>query len=226
MNAPRIEPLGDGALLLRLGDEIDAGMNERVLALAARIDEARPAWLRDCVPAYSSLAIFIGGDDFPATDNPLVVARNWLHGLLGTVAPNTVAPSRPIVDIPVHYGGADGPDLEVVAAELKIDADELVARHCAPTYRVAMLGFAPGFPYLLGLDPTLASPRLATPRQSVPAGSVGIGGKQTGVYPFAGPGGWRLLGRTPLALFDTQRESPSLLRAGDRVRFVAVDPRA
>ncbi len=221
MSAPHIEPLGDGALLLRLGGAIDAGLNERVLALAARIEAARPAWLRDCVPAYASLAIFIDADGFSDAENPLVVGRNWLRGLLDEDATGAAAPERAIVEIPVHYGGADGPDLEALAMELAMAPGELVARHCAPTYRVAMLGFAPGFPYLLGLDPRLATPRLATPRPAVPAGSVGIGGSQTGVYPCAGPGGWRLLGRTSLALFDAHRDSPSLLRAGDHVRFVA-----
>ncbi len=121
------------------------------------------------------------------------------------------------------YGGEAGPDLADVAARAGIGADEAAARHAAGGYTVAMLGFAPGFPYLLGLDPSLATPRHATPRTRVEAGSVGIGGAQTGIYPASGPGGWRIIGRTPLRLFDAMRDPPTLLRAGDRVRFVAID---
>lgn len=223
VNPLQIEPLGDGALLLRLGDRIDDTVNQQVLALAAQIEAQRPSWLHDCVPAYAGLAIFIDNDAFSATDVPLAIAETWLRRLLESADAYVGAVDGRIVDIPVRYGGADGPDLATVAAELAIAPAELIARHSAPLYRVAMIGFAPGFPYLLGLDPTLNSPRLATPRSAVPAGSVGIGGSQTGIYPCAGPGGWRLIGRTSLVLFDASNESPSLLRAGDRVRFIAAD---
>lgn len=221
MASVQFEPLGDNALLLRLGDRIDARVNRQVLALAAQIESRRPPWLQDCVPAYASVAIFIDPDLMPGDEDPLLAARAWLRALVDSEATDLIAPAGRLVEIPVRYGGADGPDLLAVASELGILPVELVARHSAPEYRVAMLGFAPGFPYLLGLDPTLATPRLATPRVSVPAGSVGIGGGQTGIYPCAGPGGWRLVGRTSRVFFDASGESPSLLRAGDRVRFVS-----
>ena len=123
------------------------------------------------------------------------------------------------IEIPVAYGGAFGEDLESAAQELGLTPDSLASRHSSGLYTVAMIGFAAGFPYLSGLSPELALPRLATPRTRVPAGSVAIGGAQTGVYPQTSPGGWRLLGRTPLLLFDPQREIPSLLAPGDQVRF-------
>ncbi len=128
-----------------------------------------------------------------------------------------------LIDIPVRYGPGFGEDFDAAAAELGLTRAELIARHSAPLYTVAMIGFAPGFPYFSGLDPALALPRLAAPRTRVPAGSIGIGGAQTGIYPRESPGGWRLIGRTPLTLFDPLRASPSLLAPGDRVRFVAID---
>lgn len=210
--------LGEDALLLRLGDAIDAGTNARVHALAARIDSMRPPWLRDIVPAYASLALFVDADAFPDND-PLANAETWLH----TLPPDDGDPATShgrLHEICVHYGGEHGPDLDAVAEYAGLHPREVIERHAAAEYRVAMLGFAPGFPYLLGLDPRIAMPRLATPRQRVEAGSVGIGGAQAGIYPRSGPGGWRIVGRTDAVLFDPTRDSPSLLAPGDRVRFV------
>ena len=134
-------------------------------------------------------------------------------------AVSLAAPEPREVEIPVRY---DGPDLADVARRTGLSEDEVVARHMGATYTVAFLGFAPGFPYLRGLDPALRVPRHETPRTSVPAGSVGVAGEQTGIYPRSSPGGWRLLGRTDVVLFDLDRDPPALLAAGDRVRFVAV----
>lgn len=127
------------------------------------------------------------------------------------------------IDIPVRYGGEYGPDLTALAEQKGMSVAELVARHTEPVYTVYFIGFQPGFPYLGGLPPELYSPRHATPRTQVPAGSVGIGGEQTGIYPFASPGGWQLLGRTELPLFDLNNAHPTLLKAGDTLRFVAVE---
>lgn len=222
-----VERLGEDALLLRLGDGIDAATNARVHALAARIAASRPPWLHDVVPAYASLALFVDGDAFPADHDPLAEAGRWLDAAASDLAAQGAADAidardRCVVEIPVRYGGDDGPDLDAVAAHAGLSADDVIALHCAGEYRVAMLGFAPGFPYLLGMDPRLATPRLATPRARVAAGSVGIGGAQTGIYPRGGPGGWRLIGRTSMTLFDAAREPPAALAPGDRVRFVAV----
>ncbi len=218
----RFERLADDAWLIALGSPaasvIDPRTNARVHALAARIRAQSPSWLRDLVPAYTSLGVFFDIDAASAD-----VVLDWIHTQSVGDIDDVLAEASRVVEIPVRYGGAFGEDLDAAAAELGIAADTLISRHGAALYTVAMIGFAPGFPYLSGLDPSLALPRLATPRTRVPAGSVAIGGAQTGIYPRESPGGWRLLGRTPLRLFDPQRASPSLLAPGDRVRFVAID---
>lgn len=223
MNSEReaeFEAIADNALVLRIGDRIDLRTNARVHALCKRIRAQRPVWLQDLVPTYASVGVFF---------DPLLIGADalkaWLHATLDGLSIDTelTAVSTRTVSVPVVYGGEAGPDLESAAAELGLPPAELVKRHAAGEYTVAMIGFAPGFPYLLGLDPALALPRLATPRTSVPAGSVGIGGTQTGIYPRESPGGWRLIGRTPLVLFDPLRDEPALLAPGDRVRFVAMD---
>jgi KipI family sensor histidine kinase inhibitor len=211
--------LGEDALLLRLGDAIDADTNAHVHALAARIDALRPPWLRDLVPAYASLALFVDAESFPEGDDPLANAEAWLHALPPDDAGSTPSQGK-LHDIAVHYGGRHGPDLDAVAEHAGLSSRDVIELHAAGEYRVAMLGFAPGFPYLLGMDPRIAMPRLATPRTRVEAGGVGIGGEQTGICPRPGPGGWRIIGRTDAMLFDPARNPPSLLAAGDRVRFV------
>jgi KipI family sensor histidine kinase inhibitor len=222
MTAPTIEWLGDQALLLRWGDVVDPAVNAQVHAMAARLGLTRPPWLLDIVPAYASLALFFDDAAFAAGE-PQAVIRDWLAPFLDDAGEASDGGTPRCVDIPVCYGGDHGPDLHDVAASSGLDPDEVVRRHSGREYRVAMLGFSPGFPYLLGLDPSLAVARLATPRTGIPAGSVGIGGAQTGVYPDQSPGGWRLIGRTPLRLFDAGREPPARLLPGDRVRFVPID---
>lgn len=215
----RIEPLGENALIVRFGDRIDAAINARVHALAMQVRGADPAWLVDLVPAYASLALHVDVASDPAG---LDAAGRMVRDLLGTEVEASWPSARDrLVEIPVRYGGEAGPDLDEVARTCRLSGEEVVSRHTAGEYRVAMLGFAPGFPYLLGLDPVLAVPRLAQPRRRVEAGSVAIGGEQTGIYPRSGPGGWRVIGRTALELFDPARQVPSLLQPGDRVRFVA-----
>lgn len=137
-------------------------------------------------------------------------------------APAREADPPRLVEIPVHYGGEEGPDLEDVACHAGLSAREVTEIHAAAEYEVAFVGFSTCFPYLSGLPPAIATPRLKAPRKHVPAGSVAIGGAQGGIYPLASPGGWRLIGRTPLSLFDPQAEPPALLRMGDRVRFVPI----
>jgi len=217
---PRFERLGEDCLLLRLGPRVDAASTARVHALVSRLQATRPRWVMDIVPAFASVAIFVDLDRLCESD-PLDAAVAWLATQSSHLAAH-VAPTRTI-EIPVRYGGVDGPDLDELAAHAGLERDEVIARHAAAEYHVAMLGFAPGFPYLLGLDAALAMPRLATPRLRVPAGSVGIGGAQTGIYPRELPGGWQLIGRTPLVLFDPERSQPALLQPGQRVRFRAID---
>jgi KipI family sensor histidine kinase inhibitor len=215
----RFETLADDAWLIHFADAGSAAAtNAAVHGFAARLRWNAPTWLRDVVPAYASLAVFFDPARIDADD-----ARAWIAA--HDAGDDTEAPASPprIVEIPVRYGGAFGEDFDAAATELGMTTDALTARHREPLYTVAMIGFAPGFPYLSGLDPALALPRLATPRTRVPAGSVGIGGAQTGIYPRESPGGWRLIRRQPLTLFDPRRPSPSLLMPGDHVRFVAID---
>ena len=221
--APEIEALGDAALLVRLGDRVDAELNRLVHALAAALAAQRPPWLVDLVPAYASIGLYFDLDRFAPADDPLQLATAWVRACWNGMSSTRDAVHAGLLEIPVCYGGEDGPDLEAVAAHAGLSLLEVIERHAAVEYRVAMLGFAPGFPYLLGLDPQLATPRLAQPRARVEAGSVAIGGAQTGVYPRPGPAGWRVIGRTDVVLFDPARSPPSLLQPGDRVRFVPRD---
>ena len=225
MNAARIEPLGDHGWCAVLGERIDAALNARVHALAARLRERAPAGVEDIVPAYASLAVCFDPERADA-DAVRAAIADALAATAGDGTPASPAADAREIEIPVVYGGEAGPDLADAAAALGLTPETLAARHAAGTYTVAMLGFAPGFPYLIGLDPALALPRLPTPRTRVPAGSVAIGGAQTGLYPRESPGGWRLIGRTPLRVFDPARAPPALLAPGDRVRFRAVAPDA
>ena len=228
-----IEPLAEGALLLRFGDGIDIGINTRVHAAARVLHGANLPGIIDIAPAYASLLVqFVPARwvDHACAD-PFARLAATLKASLDSDTRRDDGPNVPrsqrdagcIVEIPVRYGDEHGPDLDAVADHAELSRTEVIARHAAAEYSVAMLGFAPGFPYLLGLDPTLHTPRLATPRTRVPAGSVAIGGAQTGIYPCALPGGWHLIGRAPLALFDPEREPPCLLAPGDRVRFRAIE---
>lgn len=209
-------PSGDRALLVQLGDRIDPDVNARVLRLHAALQADPPAGVEEAVPGYASLLVFYD----PLATRPAALAAQLRRRL--EHLPDVPQPRPALVELPVCYGGEFGPDLPEVARRTGLDPDEVVRRHAAPVYRVYCLGFLPGFAYLGGLDPRLAVPRRETPRLRVPAGAVGIGGRQTGVYPVASAGGWQLIGRTPARLYLPDRTPPSLLRPGDRVRFVPV----
>lgn len=212
----RIEPLGDRAVQIVLGDAPDEATRRRIAAASHRLAGARVPGVVECVPGFTSLTIHY---------DP-VQAAGGLHSSLSHVLAEldeSAGDDGRLVEIPVCYGGEYGPDLESVASLHGLAPDEVVALHAAGEYRVHLVGFVPGFPYLSGLDARLATPRRDSPRTAVPAGSVGIGGAHTGVYPVESPGGWELIGRTPLRLFDAHRDAPALLRAGDRVRFRPVD---
>jgi KipI family sensor histidine kinase inhibitor len=217
-----LEALGEDALLLRFGDEIDATINQHVHAMAAALRHERPAWLLDIVPAFATLALCVDVDAIADTVEPLDHVRRWLASrAIDDPRTPTEAATRSHT-IAVRYGSQFGPDLDAVAENAGLSAEEVVARHASTEYRVGMLGFSAGFPYLIGMDPVLATPRRATPRSRVEAGSVGIAGGQTGVYPRSGPGGWQIIGRTEAPLFEIGRDPPALLEPGDRVRFVDV----
>ena len=213
---PRFVPSGDAALLALLADAPCEDATAAVLALLARLRARPPAGVLDLKPAYASLLVVF--DPRETTHGEL---EREIAPLLPPPGLGLAAASR-TVDVPVCYAGDLAPDLDDVARHAGLAPAEVVALHSGATYRVAFLGFSPGFAYLLGLPPRLATPRLPAPRLSVPAGSVGIAGPQAGLYPRATPGGWRLVGRTPLALFDVARDPAALLAPGDAVRFVPV----
>lgn len=215
------EAIAEGALLLRFGSSIDRATNARVHEAVNAIQSALP--LVECVPAYASLTLRFDPLRWMAGNerNPHQRVRAAALAAL-TARQGGTRKARDHL-VPVCYGGAFGPDLAEVAGHGALSPEDVITRHTAAAYSVAMVGFAPGFPYLLGMDPTLAMPRRSDPRQRVPSGSVAIGGGQTGIYPAELPGGWQLIGRTPLRLFDVCADSPSLLSAGDRVTFYAID---
>jgi inhibitor of KinA len=212
----RIVALGDAAVALEFEARIDAAVNARVLAAAAAIRRAAIAGVLDVVPAYASLTVYF---------DPLRAEHAVLRTALARAAGGGAAesPRGRLVHVPVCYGAEFGPDLEAVGAFGGVSAEEVVARHTARAYRVFMLGFVPGFAYLGVVDERIAAPRRAAPRPLVPAGSVGIAGLQTGVYPSDTPGGWQIIGRTPVRMFDLERADPSRLAPGDEVRFERID---
>lgn len=218
LDAARIAPLGDAALTVVFGDRVDPALGERVRRAAAAVRRgATDGSIRgvvDVVPAYAALVVHY---DPLVAGFPAMAARvdDAVRGAREAAAAE--APRRH--EIPVRY---DGPDLADVARRCGLAEDEVVSRHADVEYRVELVGFVPGFGYLAPLDPALVLPRRDRPRRSVPAGSVAIAGAQTGIYPFETPGGWHLLGRTEIVLFDATRPEPALLRAGDRVRFVRI----
>src|SRR5262245_7747757 len=207
-----IREAGDSALLLQLDEVINVSVNARVIAIARAVRRAGLPGLRDVVPAYRSVAVH-----FDPLNIDIETVRDTLERAADS-APDT-SEGKTVV-IPVQYGGDMGPDLREVAEFAGVSADEVVARHTSARYRVFMLGFLPGFAYMGTVDETIAMPRHATPRVKVPSGSVGIAGRQTGIYPRESPGGWRLIGRTPVSLFNSSRLPAALLAPGDTVRFV------
>ncbi len=215
----KLEPLGDSALVATLGSAIDPSTLASVLGLAGALAGARGAGIVDIVPAYATVTVFYDPLQFDAAAGEAYesvcrfVASCAAAGKAGAALPPRT------IEIPVCYGGEFGPDLGVVAARGGLDLGQAAALHSGADYLVHAIGFTPGFPYLGGLPEPLRTPRRETPRTRVPAGSVGIGGAQTGVYPVPSPGGWQLIGRTPLALFSRAENPAALLRPGDRVRF-------
>ncbi len=217
LTRPRVHHSGDSLVLVEFEPSMTPEVNARVVVLAQAIVEARVPGVRDVVPGYASVGVHVDPLNFDGMALDQVVAQTW------DLAPVVASQAR-VVEIPVCYGGVHGPDLEAVASFAGCSSHDVVARHARQTYRVYMLGFLPGFAYLGSVDRSLAMPRRTAPRAVVPAGSVGIAGLQTGVYPCDSPGGWQLVGRTPWRMFDAERQEPALLRAGDRVRFVAIPP--
>ena len=216
-------PLGDRAVTITLGRSIDEPTHRLVRAVSAVLDDRRPSGVVDLVPAFASVTVhydpsLVTGEPHLSPYSRIVAT---LGQLLSDVRSEALAQPR-VVRIPVHYGGELGPDLGDVARRHDLEPDDVVRIHTEGDYLVYMVGFMPGFAYLGGLPPQIATPRRPSPRTAVPAGTVGIGGQQTGVYPLESPGGWNLIGRTPLRIFDIARSEPSLLAQGDRVRFRSI----
>jgi len=214
----RIEPLGDSALLVRVVEDFDPEKSlDAVLRGVRALAVAAIPGVIELAPAYSTIGVFFdpartgGFDELKATIE---------HALQTSLEPERPrAGGETVIEVPVCYENEFAPDLREVAWHAKFSVEEVVQRHSSATYRVSCVGFTPGFPYLSGLPAELATPRRDSPRKRIPPGSVGIGGTQTGIYPSISPGGWNIIGRTPLRLFDVQRDSPALFHAGDCVRF-------
>jgi inhibitor of KinA len=214
---PRVGPAGDEALLVEIGDGIDEQVNRRVHALGLALRQRELPGILDLIPTYRSLLV-----NYDPLRTDLHALEDAIAGLARTLD-ESILPAPRTVEIPTCYGGRFGPDLPFVADHNHLTEQEVVALHTASVCRVFMMGFSPGFAYLGGMSPRIATPRLKTPRTSIPAGSVGIAQQQTGIYPVESPGGWQLIGRTPVRLFDPARTPPTLVEPGDLIRFTAID---
>lgn len=209
----QIKIIGDSAVSVQFGEEISETIHYRIQAFQAALTAMSLSGLVEMVPTYCTLMVHY---------DPEQISYCELCGFVSQAARSVCSTSRHTsrtVELPVLYGGEHGPDLQFVADYNHLSIEEVVRIHTSGNYLTYMLGFTPGFPYLGGMDDRIAAPRLKTPRVSIPVGSVGIAGTQTGVYPLATPGGWQLIGRTPVRLYDPDRSEPTLIRAGDRIRF-------
>lgn len=212
----RFRTAGDRGLLVEYGDVIDPDVNNKVRSMAIVMEDNPPQGVTEIIPTYRSLLIIYD----PAITHPAKL-QNMLETLEARLGEIKIPPPR-TVEIPVCYGGEFGPDIDTVAGMHNLTVEEVIKLHCEPQYLIYMVGFTPGFPFLGGLSEKLHTPRLETPRTLVPEGSVGIANNQTGIYPIASPGGWQLIGRTPVKLFAPGRRNPFLYQAGDRIKFKAI----
>ncbi len=213
---PRFLPAGDSGLFMEFGNAISPEIGCKVRLVSLAIQRAKVLGVKEVVPTYRSLLVYF---------NPLKITFEELIVKLELLAQKTETarlPEPKVSRIPVLYGGEFGPDLDYVARYHNITPEEVVRIHTGTLYPIYMLGFMPGFAYLGGVSAKIATPRLTTPRLRVPAGSVGIAGTQTGIYPSDSPGGWQIIGRTPVKLFDPKREPPSLFEAGNYLGFFSV----
>ena len=210
-----IRPSGDGGLIIKLGNEIDEDINREVVTMLNSIRLAGIKGILELIPTYADLLVLY---------DPVVLTYSELVEKLRSIqVPHSEkSQAKEVISIPVCYGGHFGEDLEEVARINNLSPEEVIRLHSGRDYLIYMLGFTPGFPYLGGMSEKIAAPRLEVPKERILAGSVGIAGKQTGIYPLESPGGWRIIGRTPLVLFDPLREPAILLKAGQYIRFVPI----
>lgn len=218
-------PLGDCAITIEFGDHISYESHQTIQSITSILDSNPPEWMVEYVPAYTTITLFYDPLKLSWSHrkhtSPYMIICEQLNRLLSTFKSETIPPSR-TVEVPVCYGGEFGPDLEIVAKINHLTIDEVIHIHTSNEYLVYMLGFAPGFPYMGGMSKKIATPRKKTPRLLIPSQSVGIAGKQTGIYPIETPGGWQIIGRTPLKLFRPNENPPTLLQAGDKVCFRSI----
>ncbi len=215
---PTISPVGDCAISIDFGQVIDPKINRHIRQTIERIQEIKLDGITELVPTYCALLIQYDAILYSYSD-----ICNLMEPLLEPSATDDANERVTVIEIPTVYGGEFGPDLGFVASHNNLTEEEVVAIHSGTDYLVYMLGFIPGFTYLGGMDPRIATPRLSSPRTLIPAGSVGIAGEQTGTYPSDSPGGWQIIGRTPVTMYDMAKEQAALLRAGDYVRYVPID---
>lgn len=208
---------GESALTIEVGEVIDEKINAKVIALSNFIKAKNIKGIREIVPTYRSVTIFYDPIVFNLESFIELTKKN-----IDSISIDNCG-SRKIIEIPVIYGGEYGPDLERVCTHNNLSKEEVINIHGKNEYLVYMIGFTPGFPYLGGMDKALSTPRLEAPRKKIWKGSVGIAGDQTGIYPLESPGGWNIIGRTPLSLFDMNSEDKSLIKAGDYVKFVPIN---
>jgi inhibitor of KinA len=216
-----VVPLGDCAAYIEFADKLDLDVNAFVQRLAVALHARARPWLRDVVPSLGGIALHYDPDHPDVHGDALEAAAILVQECMKEAAAEREDAAR-TVEVPVCYERDFAPDIEELATQLKLGVDEIAALHAAGEYRVLMIGFAPGHAYMSGLDAKLAVPRRASPRALVAPGAVAIANEQTVVYPYAISGGWSVIGRTPLTIFDARREAPSLFAAGDRVRFRAI----
>jgi len=214
---PLYRIMGDCSLIVELGDKINPEINRRVSALTVLLEGNPLDGLIDIVPAYRSILVI-----YQPLKTNVMALKKWIDGMEEKVM-EIHLPEPETIDIPVVYGGRYGPDLEWVSQYHKITPEEVIRLHTVNTYHVYMIGFTPGFPYMGELPEELETPRKETPRTEIPEGSVGIAQRQTGIYPVVSPGGWQIIGCSPLNLFNPNHDPPALLKAGDMVRFSPID---
>jgi inhibitor of KinA len=224
-----IIPLGDSALIVRVRDRFDDAPEQtldKVLRAFQQLQGAEIPGVLELAPAYTSVAVFFDPITTAKAGETANEPFDWLaeriRSALRSVAPYDRRPAVRLVEIPVCYDPEFAPDIDDVARRANISPGEVIRLHSSAEYRVACIGFVPGFPFLTGLPKKLATPRRDVPRKEIPPGAVGIGGAQTGIYPLRSPGGWNLIGRTPLRLFNPGKNPPTLLQSGDRVRLRAI----
>ncbi|MGX9133931.1 5-oxoprolinase subunit PxpB [Rummeliibacillus sp. JY-2-4R] len=218
-----MKPFGDSALIVKFGTTINPEIAKYIQALQNILVKKLFEGFIECVPSYTNLTIYYNTITIfqNGHNHPYQFVEDYVHDLLEDLK-TSGEDSKRLIEIPVCYGGKYGPDLDIVADHNDITMEEVIQLHSAPEYLVHMIGFAPGFPFLGGMNDKIATPRKDVPRLSIPAGSVGVAGKQTGIYPFETPGGWQIIGRTPIQLFLSNDQPPSLLRAGDTIRFYPI----